>query len=107
MSNQEAVNIAFHLRNAPALAARAIIEQSHKEWLLNDDCCEEQANYDDMTVVVIYLDHPDHVVDVSDVSGDMANVAEVSHAPLPRMGKRVRQKTLRNLEETKCECTSG
>ena len=26
---------------------------------LNDDCCEEQANYDDMTVVVIYLDHPD------------------------------------------------
>ena len=59
MSNQEAVNIAFHLRNAPALAARAIIEQSHKEWLLNDDCCEEQANYDDMTVVVIYLDHPD------------------------------------------------
>ncbi|KAL7542740.1 hypothetical protein ACHAXR_012022 [Thalassiosira sp. AJA248-18] len=96
MSNQEAVDIAFRYRSDPGAACKAVIDRSHEEWLLNDDCCEDEANYDDMTVIVIYFDHPDH--------GDVSNVGiqdQPDQKRPERHHKRVRQKTLRNLEEMK------
>mmetsp|Transcript_19466 Transcript_19466/g.40762 ORF Transcript_19466/g.40762 Transcript_19466/m.40762 type:complete len:302 (+) Transcript_19466:524-1429(+) len=103
VSNQDVVDICYKHRDDPDEACREVIQKSHKEWLLNDDCGEDQANYDDMTCVVIFFDHPG-----DDAAGD-ANADGVSSPPPKskshpterphRQGKRVRQKTLENLDE--------
>lgn len=106
VSNQDVVDICYEHRDDPDKACREVIEKSHKEWLLNDDCGEDDANYDDMTCVVIFFDHPQE-----DAAGDVnANADDGDPSPPPkskshqkerphRQGKRVRQKTLENLDE--------
>lgn len=96
VTNQEVVDICFRHRHDPAQACKEIIDKSHKEWLLNDDCCEDEANYDDMTCIVIIFDHPGQ--DNSQPPQE-TSPQQQTH----RHGKRVRQKTLRNLEEMEME----
>ena len=94
VSNQAVVDTCFRFRNDPAAACKALLEQSHREWLLNDDCGEDRANYDDMTCVVIYFDHPTH----GGADAGAAPQAQQREEEGPRRhGKRVRQKTLQNL----------
>jgi serine/threonine protein phosphatase PrpC len=93
VSNQDVVNICFMHRNDPAKACGAILDKSHEEWLLNDDCEEDEANYDDMTCVVVYFDHPEHE------SIDSSRPPPQAQQKARRQGKRVRQKTLENLDE--------
>ena len=97
VSNQEVVDLCFLHRDDPAQACISLIHKSHKEWLLNDDCDEDQANYDDMTCICLFFDHPEHKNDnvVSDIHGSTHEKKEQRH------GKRVRQKTLQNLDEMK------
>mmetsp|Transcript_27505 Transcript_27505/g.58100 ORF Transcript_27505/g.58100 Transcript_27505/m.58100 type:complete len:158 (-) Transcript_27505:375-848(-) len=57
LSNQVVVDLCYVYRSNPTKAAEATIEQSNEEWLLNDDCCEDVANYNDMTCVIIYFHH--------------------------------------------------
>jgi len=99
MSNQEVVDLCFQHRNDPAQACISLIDKSHNEWLLNDDCNEEQANYDDMTCICIFFDHPEH----TDEEGSLTHTPQASthEARAARQGKRVRQKTLQNLDEMK------
>lgn len=93
VSNQDVVNICFLHRNDPAKACGAILDKSHEEWLLNDDCEENEANYDDMTCVVVYFDHPEHE------GIDSSRPPPQAQQKARRQGKRVRQKTLENLDE--------
>ena len=51
MSNQDVVDAcgrSYHGTD-PLRACRAVVDASHAEWLLNEDCCEESgaASYDD------------------------------------------------------------
>lgn len=102
MSNQEVINMCFQHRYDPMQACNAIIENSHKEWLENDDCVDEQsASYDDMTIICLFFNEHDE----DESKG--AFVSETIAATTPSQGqqkqkqrtKRVRQKTLRHLEE--------
>uniref|UniRef100_A0A7S4N8C8 PPM-type phosphatase domain-containing protein n=1 Tax=Odontella aurita TaxID=265563 RepID=A0A7S4N8C8_9STRA len=90
MTNQQVAELAYMHKDDPEKACEAIIKKSYEEWLINDDCVgdEEHANYDDMTVLVIFVDHPNSTKEVSTTSTEH-----------PRPHKRVRQKTLRNMEE--------
>jgi len=97
VSNAEVVEICFKYRGDPTKACEELIKKSHREWLLNDDCDEDEANYDDMTCLVVYFDHAEHDEDVSDQPTTQDAAAE-SPAREPRQGKRVRQKTLVNLK---------
>ena len=82
----------------PRKACHALVEKAHEEWLLNDDCTEESASYDDMTVICIFLDDGS-----SSQNAAKINVAPTESAKTQERKKRVRQKTLRNLEEGKEE----
>eukprot|EP00804_Cyclotella_cryptica_P007509 CCRYP_010613-RA/>CCRYP_010613-RA protein AED:0.45 eAED:0.45 QI:0/-1/0/1/-1/1/1/0/404 len=98
LSNQEVVDICFQNRSDPAKACISLIDKSHNAWLLNDDCDEDQANYDDMTCIVVFFDHPEHV--------DNNDALPIPPSPVEQKQehghrKRVRQKTLQNLEEMK------
>lgn len=97
VSNQEVVDLCFIHRDDPALACIELIDKSHKEWLLNDDCDEDKANYDDMTCIVLFFDHPEH----KNEEIDGAPQASTHEKKAQRQGKRVRQKTLQNLDEMK------
>jgi serine/threonine protein phosphatase PrpC len=96
VSNQEVVDLCFRHRSDPATACIELINKSHKEWLLNDDCDEDKANYDDMTCICIFFDHAEHK-DESIGGPPLASTQEKQQ----RQGKRVRQKTLQNLDEMK------
>eukprot|EP00581_Thalassiosira_minuscula_P007753 CAMPEP_0183711080 /NCGR_PEP_ID=MMETSP0737-20130205/6655_1 /TAXON_ID=385413 /ORGANISM="Thalassiosira miniscula, Strain CCMP1093" /LENGTH=494 /DNA_ID=CAMNT_0025939491 /DNA_START=109 /DNA_END=1593 /DNA_ORIENTATION=- len=103
LSNQAVVDLCYAYRSDPVRAAEAIVERSHEEWLLNDDCCEDDANYDDMTVVIVYFHHKgfndeDHNITTETTNGGGEDVKAPPRQPRPK-GKRVRQKTLQNLEE--------
>jgi len=94
LENQEVIDICHVYRNDPAQACRAIVRKSHEEWLLNEECEgeEHKANYDDMTVLVVYVGDEDATASApSDVSEQQPKHQH------PR--KRVRQKTLRHLDE--------
>lgn len=97
VSNQEVVDICFRHKSDPATACIELINKSHKEWLLNDDCDEDKANYDDMTCICIFFDHAAHK-DENNVDLPQASTHENQQQ---RQGKRVRQKTLQNLDEMK------
>lgn len=106
MSNQEVIDLCFQHRYDPMQACNVIIEKSHLEWLENEDCVDEQsASYDDMTIICLFFGECDE--DESRV----ASVSEAVTAQLPtappqgrqQRTKRVRQKTLRNLEEIQDE----
>ena len=94
MGNQEVVDICHMYRNDPAEACRAIVRKSHEEWLLNEECegQEHKANYDDMTVLIVYVGEEDAT---ASAPAD-ASEQQPKHQH-PR--KRVRQKTLRHLDE--------
>ena len=99
MGNDQVVNIAYQHKDNPLEACHAIIDKAHQEWLLNDDCTEESASYDDMTVVCIFLDDgKQHEVEPKIVEAPTEPAAPGS---TQERKKRVRQKTLRNLEEMK------
>lgn len=102
MSNQQVIDMCAAHDDDPAAACRAIIEHSHAEWLKNEDCDEEHASYDDMTVVCIFLE--------ATPSTSAADGNESSQLPqqTPQQQeeqqqhphrKRVRQKTLKNLDD--------
>lgn len=93
MSNQEVIDKCFQYYNKdPAQACSAVIENSHAEWLLNEECKdEESASYDDMTMVCVFI-YDDEGDEVS--PPPPTPTASQQHHP-----RRVRQKTLRNLEE--------
>lgn len=105
MSNQEVIDLCFQHKDDPTQACNAVIEKSHEEWLLNEECVdEESASYDDMTIICIFVDDVgDESVGDSDSAAAAASKDDVqlpSSTPQPRHHtKRVRQKTLRNLEE--------
>lgn len=111
MSNQEVVDLCFqHYRGDPARACEAVIAKSHEEWLLNDECVdEESASYDDMTIACIFIDDVGGNDESKEAVGDSASAveqlptppstAEEQPQPQEKRAKRVRQKTLRNLEE--------
>jgi len=95
-------------------ACKAVIEKSHEEWLKNEDCLEEElASYDDMTIacIFIYDKEEEEEEDEEEVgNGVAAAAAEPSDTAAPttttadasrqqKHRKRVRQKTLRNLDE--------
>ena len=46
VSNQEVIDLCFRHRDDPAWACISLVDNSHKEWLLNDDCDENKANYE-------------------------------------------------------------
>mmetsp|Transcript_6776 Transcript_6776/g.9149 ORF Transcript_6776/g.9149 Transcript_6776/m.9149 type:complete len:441 (-) Transcript_6776:36-1358(-) len=101
MSNQDVIDLCFQHKEDPLTACNAVIEKSHEEWLLNEDCTnEESASYDDMTIVCVFVDEAMEVP-----SGFMNSSDTDTQLPAPtpgkkqHHGKRVRQKTLRNLEE--------
>jgi len=94
MSNQEVIDLCYEHKDDPMMACSAVIEKSHKEWMLNEECkCEESASYDDMTVICIFLND-----DISQ-SGVNDQLPEQTSDHTQRRKSRVRQKTLRNLEE--------
>jgi serine/threonine protein phosphatase PrpC len=96
LSNQEVVDICFQHRSDPAQACISLINKSHNAWLLNDDCDEDQANYDDMTCIVIFFDNPEQADALPpSLPAPLHSKQEQGHR------KRVRQKTLQNLEELK------
>ena len=96
VSNQEVVELCFQHKSDPAQACISLIDKSHKEWLLNDDCDEDQANYDDMTCIVIFFDNPEHNDNLTEALPSQTSTHQMREQ---RHGKRVRQKTLQNLEE--------
>jgi len=98
MLNQDVVEICFRYRSNPDEACRKVLEKCHEEWLLNDDCTEEEASYDDMTIACIFI------FDDTFVSSEKTNSVEKFATVKPHHSrpKRVRQKTLRHLEEM-CE----
>ena len=52
VSNQEVIDLCFRHRDDPARACISLVDNSHKEWLLNDDCDENEANYDNLTCII-------------------------------------------------------
>ncbi|CAB9508983.1 2C and cyclic nucleotide-binding/kinase domain-containing protein [Seminavis robusta] len=98
MSNQEVVDYCMKHRTDPLEACKAIVNKSHEEWLHNEECEHDEdprASYDDMTLICIFLNNVWQVGD-KDKAADAPQTEEV--APHERR-RRVRQKTLRNLEE--------
>ena len=101
VSNQEVIDLCFRHRDDPARACISLVDNSHKEWLLNDDCDEDEANYDDMTCICLFFQHPEH--EVADVGATTAPPSSSSQETTTRRhGKRVRQKTLENLDQSFC-----
>ena len=114
MSNKQVVDMCFKYYKDPLEACRNVIECAHAEWLKNEDCADEEfANYDDMSLVVIFLgDGSDWKQEpktetvpavAMTPSTDSAEPVGASTDGTPVLkkthSKRVRQKTLRNLDE--------
>ena len=99
LSNQAVMDVCYqHYQNSssPENACAELVEKAYQEWLINDDCVdhEEKANYDDMTLICIFCD-VGTTSPCESAQGQLPQAAPVQ----PKHGKRVRQKTLRNLEE--------
>lgn len=118
MTNQEVIDSCHeYYHQDPMQACRAVISKSHKEWLFNDNECpegHEDANYDDMTMICIFLDDDsdDGALRKEGNKSDSGATAatpdkgDIQQTTAPQepektQKKRVRhkQKTLRNLEE--------
>mmetsp|Transcript_7106 Transcript_7106/g.13969 ORF Transcript_7106/g.13969 Transcript_7106/m.13969 type:complete len:198 (-) Transcript_7106:1568-2161(-) len=93
LENQDVIDLCHRHRHDPDKACRSIIEKSHEEWLLNEDCTEASASYDDMTVICVFIGAELPVAAAA--TGD----APQEPPQRPHHRKRVRQKTLRHLEE--------
>ena len=100
VSNQEVIDRCFRHRDDPARACISLVDKSHKEWLLNDDCDEDEANYDDMTCICLFFQHPEH--EVADVGATAPQSSSWQETTTRRHGKRVRQKTVENLDQSLC-----
>mmetsp|Transcript_10321 Transcript_10321/g.19803 ORF Transcript_10321/g.19803 Transcript_10321/m.19803 type:complete len:438 (+) Transcript_10321:85-1398(+) len=104
MDNQKVVDTCVKYYKDPLEACRNVIECAHAEWLKNEDCVDEEfANYDDMTIVCIFLgDDSDWKTDKTEaISTDAVSADSAEGVPVLQKthSKRVRQKTLRNLDE--------
>jgi len=113
MNNQQVVDLCHTYYHDAKLACQALIEECHKQWLLNEDCFEHEdaASYDDMTAICIFLgDVPittATTVEIGDsgepvgatTNEDDNRQAEASSTQDTRHPRRRRQKTLHNLEE--------
>ena len=107
LSNQHVIDLACQYAD-PLEACRALVDASHEEWLKNEECTdEEHASYDDMTVICIYL----NALWEDIAAATAANAASDEEVDQPQSfqerKKRVRQKTLRNLEEMKSSSQAG
>ena len=100
VSNQEVIDLCFRHRDDPARACISLVDNSHKEWLLNDDCDENEANYDNLTCIYPFFQHPEH--EVADVGATAPQSSSSQETTTRRHGKRVRQKTLENLDQSFC-----
>jgi cGMP-dependent protein kinase len=103
MSNQQVIDICMqHIQDDPIDACNAVIRESYKEWLKNEDCLddEEAASYDDTTVCIIFIGEKETEIPAFDKDSVPETLSPAPHPPVHQHhGKRVRQKTLRNLEE--------
>ena len=104
MNNQQVVDMCVKYYKDPLEACRRVIEFAHAEWLKNEDCVDEEfANYDDMTIVCIFLgDDSDWESKKKEVASAPADPTADNALPASLQkthSKRVRQKTLRNLDE--------
>lgn len=116
MSNQEVIDKCFqyYYEKDPARACHAVVEHSHNEWLISEECLDGVgASFDDMTIACIFVYNDDDLLAcanaksssnnnaTAEASSDGAgttNTVETDGQPRPRR-KRARQKTLRNLDE--------
>jgi serine/threonine protein phosphatase PrpC len=105
LSNQQIMDICQNHHGDPHQACREIVETAHREWLKNDLCASEDdpdASYDDITVVVIMLGQVETTKD--DTQGKDEDMPPTAEQPLAdvtteKTKKRVRQKTLRHMED--------
>ena len=119
LSNQKVMNICakhyYQSPQNPLQACQEIVAKSHHEWLLLEgDIAEEDASasYDDMTIICIFFGTPEpHEISTDATATSTADAHATKHSdnastasqspPRPHAPhqKRIRQKTLRNLEE--------
>lgn len=104
LENQQILDVcrSFY-QQSPLEACQRVLELSHQEWLLNEDCSgnEEHASYDDMTLVCLFLDRGETQPPTTKEAHLQAAAAPPPTTTTRQQPhhKRVRQKTLRNCEE--------
>jgi serine/threonine protein phosphatase PrpC len=115
MSNQQVIDMCYqHYDQDPSQACKDVIDYSHNEWLKAEECSDEndpKASYDDMTMTCIFICHEGDKAELEGLPASTTPATDditstngppepgAKSSPQQQRRKRIRQKTLHNLDD--------